>query len=660
MKTLRGLIFLLPCILFVVSGYAQHTIRVHNGGNVVYSNGTTSTDSLAFFSGMNSMMLFDENAQNPVFSTDNIDSITFLSGEYSHDADVYIVYNNDTAYVSTSISNENFIVSVEGADVSITTTAELSDINYYLSGSSGNGSLLLSSDKKFNLYLNSLNLTSQTTIPIKLSKNKKASVYLLGENILTDNATSSGKAVINSKGEACFYGSGSLTINALKKNGITSDNDIKLNGGSITVNNSVDASKGLKCDTDIEINGATVVINPTGSIAWDTLGSGYDPTYCAGIGADGDFTMSSGSLTINIPSVNYGGRGIKVDGSITITGGTVDIVSASPGATYTDTTGTTDSYTSSCMKADGDINLLAGSITMSATGVGGKCVNADSFVRVGMEGADDGELILTASTSGEKFYVSGSGENADYANPKVIKSLGNMYIYSGTNTITSTVDGGEGFESKDTLFLKGGYNVIDTYDDGINAANHIQIDGGVTYSHGSNNDGIDANGTLTVTGGLTISVGTTAPEEGFDCDRNTFTITGGTIVGIGGSTSTPTASVCTQRSLIYSGLSSGSAICVVNASGDTILTFRIPVISNQGGGMNPGGGPGGNHGGGPGGNTGLTLLFSSPELTAGTYTFRYGGTITGGDNFNGYYTGADYTGGSTKSITISSMVNTVR
>lgn len=126
--------------------------------------------------------------------------------------------------------------------------------------------------------------------------------------------------------------------------------------------------------------------------------------------------------------MNYGGRGIKVDGSIPITGGTVDIVSASPGATYTDTTGTTDSYTSSCMKADGDINLLAGSITMSATGVGGKCVNADSFVRVGMEGADDGELILTASTSGEKFYVSGSGENADYANPKVIKSLGNMYI----------------------------------------------------------------------------------------------------------------------------------------------------------------------------------------------------------------------------------------
>lgn len=202
----------------------------------------------------------------------------------------------------------------------------------------------------------------------------------------------------------------------------------------------------------------------------------------------------------------------KVDGAITITGGTVDIVSASPGATYTDTTGTTNSYTSSCMKADGDINLLAGSITMSATGVGGKCVNADSFVRVGMEGADNGELILTASTSGEKFYVLGSGENADYANPKVIKSLGNMYIYSGTNTITSTVDGGEGFESKDTLFLKGGYNVIDTYDDGINAANHIQIDGGVTYSHGSNNDGIDANGTLTVTGGLTIAVGTTAPE----------------------------------------------------------------------------------------------------------------------------------------------------
>jgi hypothetical protein len=163
--------------------------------------------------------------------------------------------------------------------------------------------------------------------------------------------------------------------------------------------------------------------------------------------------------------------------------------------------------------------------------------------------------ILHVSTSGARFYVSGSGEDADYANSKAIKSVGNLYLNSGTLVITTSTEGGEGIESKDTLFINGGNTDINTYDDGINASNHIQINGGKTHSHATNNDGIDSNGTLTVTGGITIANGTSAPEVGFDCDQNVFTITGGLLIGTGGGTSTPSSSTCTQHAIVYSGAS---------------------------------------------------------------------------------------------------------
>lgn len=145
--------------------------------------------------------------------------------------------------------------------------------------------------------------------------------------------------------------------------------------------------------------------------------------------------------------------------------------------------------------------------------------------------------------------------------------------------------------------------------------------------------------TITVSGGTTIAVGTSQPEEGFDCDENTFTITGGTLIGLGGGSSTPTSSTTTQPVFLVGGssLTKNTYFSVNSSTGTNILAFQTPVALNQ-----------------------YTLLVSSPSLSKGsTYTVRTGATVSGGTNFDGYVTGATVSGGtSLASLTLSSYVTT--
>ncbi|KAA6311561.1 Carbohydrate-binding domain-containing protein, partial [termite gut metagenome] len=222
-----------------------------------------------------------------------------------------------------------------------------------------------------------------------------------------------------------------------------------------------------------------------------------------------------------------------------------------------------------------------------------------------------------------------------------VKSDGDLTVNGGAIVLRTYGTEAEGLESKNILTITGGNIDIQAYDDCINASRHIQIDGGSIYCSSATNDGIDSNGTLTITGGLIVSAGSARPEEGFDCDRNRFTITGGTLVGIGGATSTPTSNVCTQRSLVYN--STGSNIQIVRiettSGGKEVMTFKMPRVYSQQ----------------------MTMLFSSPTFEANTsYTIYTGGSIAGGTDFHGLFTGATYTkGASAGTFTTSQMVSTV-
>lgn len=677
----------------LASTTAQEKVLVNGTDNI--SNGTKveNVGRISFNEAETELSITTLDETVTPFTIDDIVDVTF---EDVPDA-VQIIYSEGDARIINPFACEGVTATKSGADVTITATTDAT-IEYILSGTASDGSLKLFNTGKATISLKGVSLTNPDCPAISVQGAGAATIKLASgtSNTLADGADyvipdgESAKGAVYVKGKLTIEGDGSLHVSSAYKHAIVADKSITVNGGNITVDTTVsdafhskkgftmnggnltlaaegdgidgdadiveikggtlsitvavDAAKGLKTDGNIAISGGTITINATGGVEV----TDGDPSYCTAIKADGTVDITGGDITII--STGEAGKGISADGDINISGGTIDITTSGNGATYTDTTGTLDSYSATCIKADGNINITGGSIAAKSSGSAGKGISSDGDMTIG--GVEGIEPTINVSTTGAKFLVSNSSgstggwgggpggmDNADYANPKAIKADGNLTINSGKINVSTQQDGGEGLESKKVLTINGGTIEAITYDDAINAAQNITINGGMVYCYASGNDGMDSNGTININGGVVISSGTSQPEEGIDCDQNTFTITGGILIGTGGATSTPTASTCTQRSVIYNFSSATSGqIINIQQSGETILTYKMPRSYNS-----------------------CCLLFSSPKLASGTtYTIYKGGSVSGGTEFNGYVDGGTYTAGTqATTFTPSSMVTTI-
>lgn len=559
---------------------------------------------------------------------------------------VTIAFSGTTATVTNPFSSDGVTVVADGANVVITSTNQSTEVNYVLSGSTSSGSVKIYSDYKFGIGLNGVDIISADGPAVNIQSGKKVSVTMVGgtSNRLIDGTTytASGdedmKGTFFSEGQLIFDGAGSLQVQGRYKHGIVSDDYIRIKGGTVKVAgaakdaihandyvridggtiNLVSTGDGIECEEGyIEINGGTISINSADGDAIKTSYSDTDTSITPYI------IVNGGTLDVTISG--KASKGLKSKGDITITAGTLNFTST--GDAYYDTDDA-DISSSAAIKADGNFLMQGGSVTITSSGSGGKGINIDGTLTV-----DDG--IISVTTTGDQFKY----QNDDTA-AKAIKSDGNLTVNGGTITIKTSKTEAEGLESKATLTINGGTIEIEAYDDCINASNHIAINGGNVYCYSQTNDGIDSNGTLTIAGGTIISSGTTAPEEGFDCDNNTFKITGGTLVGFGGATSTPTSSVSTQYSVIYGATGTANQLIhIESADGTSIMTVKVPrAYSSQ-----------------------MTMLFSTPAIKSNTsYTIYTGGSTSGGTDFHGLYSGTTYTKGtSAKTFTTSSVVTTV-
>lgn len=238
---------------------------------------------------------------------------------------------------------------------------------------------------------------------------------------------------------------------------------------------------------------------------------------------------------------------------------------------------------------------------------------------------NDGDLNMNVVDDG----IVASYETDNNIDPYIVINGGNMMI-------NTTGDGGEGIESKSTLTINGGDIYVKAVDDAINAGRAIYINNGNVVAFSTTNDGIDSNGSLTVTGGRVLAIGARSPETGFDCDNNTFKISGGLVVGLGGSTSIPAANVSTQASVILGAGNTGTLYSILDSNNEEVMTFRSPVSFT-------------------------TLLLSGSQFSSGkSYKMVSISNVVNPVEFNGIFLGGSFSNPTLySSYTLTSMVTRI-
>ncbi|MFP3631639.1 carbohydrate-binding domain-containing protein, partial [Burkholderia sp. SIMBA_045] len=121
-------------------------------------------------------------------------------------------------------------------------------------------------------------------------------------------------------------------------------------------------SKAISSKGNITFDGGNITAILSGAAVLTASGTGYDPSYSTAIKTDANVIVNAGTLNLTLTSTANGGKVISADQNITINNGNVTITTAGNGATYTNTTGVLDSYSSSAISADGNLLINAGSV----------------------------------------------------------------------------------------------------------------------------------------------------------------------------------------------------------------------------------------------------------------------------------------------------------
>ena len=599
---------MLVLVLAVMAGGSCSKSSVHNPDDA--SDGGSQTDDPQDPSDDESQDDFDPNSQELIF------------GEA-----VMISFSETGVEINSSYPASQVSVTANGAHVAVESSAATGVLNVVVSGVTRDGSVSIASENDFELTLNGTSVTNTGGPAINILSDSGVKLMLIDEtrNRLVDSPYYSGgqdaEGTFSAAGNVFICGGGTLEVFGLCRYGISIENNLDISAsGRIEIVQAAD---------DGIHTGGTVTLY-AGDVCINSSGDGIDSKNKKDV-----FVLKSGSMTITTAgqkshgiktkgnleidenaslSITVSGsasKGINTSGDVVIEGGTVNITTSGSALWEDDEQ---DISSAAGIKCDGNMTINGGSITITSSGAGGKGINVDGELEI-----NDGNIIVV--TSGDQ-YVHSPGEDTA---AKAIKSDGDMHINGGTIYIRTSRTEAEGMESKSTMTISGGSIDIEAYDDGLNATD-IVIEGGDIYSRSSVNDAVDSNGTITISGGRIVAIGAAVPETGIDCDMNRFSITGGTVVGIGGSTSIPTESASSQQSLIFIYSATYSTIHIVGSAGEEVLTLTMPQLQNFRGET--------------------TLLLSTAAIKEDTeYVIDTGGSVSGGEDFHGLHNGAEYTGG---------------
>ena len=568
-----------------------------------------------------------------------------------------ITLNGDTAAVSgTGASVASSVVQITAGGV------------YTVRGKLQNGQILVNAPKQeVQLIFDGADLTCETGSPLFIVHAKTVTLTLAdgSENALTDGKTytyadefssqedDEPNACLYSKADLVINGTGTLSVTARCRNGITSKDTLTVTDAALTVNA---VNHGINGKDSLTIKRAAVTVECGGDALRSTNDSGEQN--------DDGQTLGFVSVTDCTLNLTTGEDGIQAESTLTVRGGTASVT----------TTGDADSVSAKGLKAGTAVLLEGGSYTLSCTddaihangtvtvrggrytvSTGDDAIHADDTLTfVGgiftaekcYEGLEGSKVIVLCGVI--HMYASDDGINAAggadasggfRGNGKADDKQWGQRLPSDTGNSTSTDTSNDRPTPPNGTDTSGDRptppNGTDTNDnppampDGTGGSGGtegdstytITVSGGyiVVYADG---DGIDSNGNISMSGGTLLVYGPTSNGDGAIDYVGSFTQTGGTLLAVGSS-----GMAQAPGTMSGSGISVAfdSALpadnCIALSVDDSTLVLRLPKSAQH-------------------------LVYCAPALSGGkSLTVTTGVTVSGGTEKDGLITGASVSGG---------------
>lgn len=545
---------------------------------------------------------------------------------YSETGAVVKIAGNIAGYIEASVVGGHVVLS-QSSEVSAETCGE---ITYILRGESSDGSLTLNGSFKSTIELQGLNLTNPTGAAIDIQNGKRIALSAKNGtvNSLTDGSGSQ-KAALYCKGHLELKGKGELNVKGNNSHAISAKEYIEIKNLTLNITGAV--KDGINCNQYFLMESGTVHIANTGD---DGIQASFKDDTDREAEDTGTITIAGGQLSVEISA--DASKGLKADGNVVVSGGTLDLTSTSNGIWDSSKNKT---KASACIGADGDITISGGELNLKATGSGGKGISCDGIF-YGNGGkttisTTGGMLVYTNGKLNHNYTSSADRINSDYkSSAKGIKADSGLVINDGEYSITTATNNAEGIESKADLEINGGTIFVKAYDDGINSSKDFRVNGGDLTIISIVGDGLDSNGNLYINGGYTCTLGSGGAEMGLDAATEegcAVYITGGTLLAFGGRNTYPTKSGSTQAYVEATGAVKANTEISVKSADETLATFTVPseYTSTRTAAYGPGNGPGGGGWNPEGGSGNGSIMISCPALQSGkSYTITNGTTTS--------------------------------
>lgn len=505
---------------------------------------------------------------------------------------------------------------------------------YTISGTLTDGQIIVDVDKNeypdgaVELALTGSDITCTGSSPIYI--NNIADECVISVKKGTTNTITDGTDYVNADGDSgAVYskddlkikGKGTLVVNGNCTDGIVSKDSLKVYNGNITVNAADDGLRGKD----------SVKIGNEDDTDFSSLSVNVKTVKGDGIKATNADEADKGKVTINggTVKVNSHGDAVSAEQLLTINGGDLDLY------TYTGAgTGSSAGSTQGWFPQEG--NTVTTDVSAKGLkGVTGVEINGGTIV---IDSTDDAVHCNADLTVNGGTITAKSGDDGVHADNI-------LTVNNGTIDVLQSYEGIEAYD----IEIKGGNISVVSSDDGFNAAGGdgsgtvnpggwnpggmststgtLNISGGYMYVQ-AGGDGLDSNGNMTVSGGTVLVCGPVRGGNGIfdigDGSGYSFTVTGGTIFGIGTSDMfvSPNASNGFLKGTNVS-LKAGDVLTVADSQGNALSALTVPSSMNMTG----------------------AVVYCSPELVTSKHSVYSSGQYTGTFDEKGYAQGGTLSGG---------------